>query len=439
MGYLVKKYASVIDNLDPIRKYGKIRQIIGLVIEADGPPSKIGEICLIKISPFSYLRSEVVGFKDNKVLLMPLGSMEGVGPGFEVIATGKPLMVKVGKELKGRILNGLGEFIDGKGSIKGEAEYPILNEPSDPLLRRRITEPLSLGVKALDGILTIGKGQRVGIFSGSGVGKSVLMGMIARNTKASVNVIALVGERGREVRDFIEKDLGEEGLSRSVVVIATSDKPPLIRIRGAYVATAIAEYFRDKGYDVMLMMDSVTRFARSQREVGLSIGEPPATRGFTPSVFSLLPKLLERSGTSKSGSITGLYTVLVDADDMNEPIADTVRGILDGHIVLSRELAIHNHYPAVDILESISRVMVDIVSKAHLQNARKLKEIVATMKDAQDLINIGAYVKGSNSKIDYALTMIDQINGFLRQDIYEKANFKDTIDALLEMFEEERR
>ncbi|MDI6785962.1 MAG: flagellar protein export ATPase FliI [bacterium] len=438
VGYFVKKYSSVLNKVDPIRKYGRVRQVIGLVIEADGPPSKIGEICLIKITSNNYIRAEIVGFRNNKVLLMPIGNIEGIYPGCEVIATGKPLMVKVGEQLKGRILNGLGEPIDGKGPLKGVTEYSILNDPSDPLQRRRITEPLALGIRALDGILTVGKGQRIGIFSGSGVGKSVLLGMISRYTNAQVNVIALIGERGREVRDFIEKDLGEEGLKRSVLIVATSDKAPLVRLRGAFVATTIAEYFRDCGYDAILMMDSVTRFARSQREVGLAIGEPPATRGFTPSVFTLLPKLLERSGTSQEGSITGLYTILVDADDMNEPVADNVRGILDGHIVLSRDLAAHNHYPAIDVLESISRVMVDIVPKAHMQSARKLKEVVATMKDAQDLINIGAYVKGSNPKIDYALTMIDKVNNFLKQDMYEHSKYKDTINNILDMFEEEK-
>lgn len=436
MGYFIKKYKSVVDKVDPIRKYGRVRQVIGLLMEADGPPSKIGEICLIKTTSHDYIRAEVVGFRDNKVLLMPIGNTEGIYPGCEVIATGKPLMIKVGEQLKGRILDGLGEPMDGKGSLKSVTEYSILNEPSDPLRRRRITEPLALGIRALDGVLTVGKGQRMGIFSGSGVGKSVLLGMISRYTNAQVNVIALIGERGREVRDFIEKDLGEEGLKRSVLIIATSDKAPLVRLRGAFVATTIAEYFRDCGYDVILMMDSVTRFARAQREIGLAIGEPPATRGFTPSVFALLPKLLERSGTSQKGSITGLYTILVDADDMNEPIADNVRGILDGHIVLSRDLAAHNHYPAVDVLESISRVMVDIIPKAHLQSARKLKEVIATMRDAQDLINIGAYVKGSNPKIDYALTMIDKVNNFLRQDIYEHSEYKDTVNTILDIFEE---
>lgn len=438
MGYFVEKYSLALDKVDPIRKYGKVCQIIGLVIEADGPPSKIGEICLIKTTSHNYIRAEIVGFKDSKVLLMPIGDIEGIYPGCTVIATGKPLMVKVGEQLKGRILNGLGEPIDGKGPLKGVAEYPILNDPSDPLRRRRITEPLALGIRALDGVLTVGKGQRVGIFSGSGVGKSVLLGMISRYTNAQVNVIALIGERGREVRDFIEKDLGEEGLKRSVLVVATSDKAPLVRLKGAFVATTIAEYFRDCGYDTILMMDSVTRFARAQREVGLTVGEPPATRGFTPSVFALLPKLLERSGTSQKGSITGLYTVLVDADDMNEPIADNVRGVLDGHIVLSRDLAAHNHYPAIDVLESISRVMVDIVPEAHLQSARKLKEVVATIKDAQDLINIGAYVKGSNPKIDYALTVIDKVNIFLRQGMYERSEYKDTVNIILDMFEEEK-
>jgi flagellum-specific ATP synthase len=380
------------------------------------------------------MKAEVVGFRDDNILLMPIGELEGIKAGCEVVATGKPLMVRVGEELRGRVLGGIGEPIDGLGPIESDIFYPVTRTPSDPLRRRRITEPLPLGIKAIDGTLTIGKGQRFGIFAGSGIGKSVLMGMIARFTKADINVIALIGERGREVRDFIERDLGEEGLARSVVVVATSDKPPLIRLRGAFVATAIAEYFRDKGYDVMLMMDSVTRFARAQREVGLAIGEPPATRGFTPSVFAILPKLLERSGTSDVGSITGLYTVLVDADDMNEPIADNVRGILDGHVVLSRKLAEQNHYPAIDVLQSISRLMIEIVPGDHEEAARRLKEVVATIRDAEDLINIGAYVKGSNPRIDFALSKIDEVNEFLKQGIWEKANYEDVVNNLKKIF-----
>jgi flagellum-specific ATP synthase len=365
---------------------------------------------------------------------MPIGEKAGISPGCEVVATGRPLMVPVGEALRGRILNGVGEPMDGKGPLECEEEYPILRDSPHPLTRPRIKEVLSLGVKALDATLTVGRGQRFGIFSGSGVGKSTLMGMIARFTEAEINVIGLIGERGREVRDFIERDLGEEGLKRSVVVVATNNQAPLVRLRGAFVATTIAEYFRDKGYDVMLMMDSVTRFARAQREIGLAIGEPPAQRGFTPSVFEILPKLLERSGTSDKGTITALYTILVDADDMNEPIADNVRAILDGHVVLSRDLAHRNHYPAIDVLESVSRLMIDIVPPQHEKAARKLREVLATIRDAQDLIDIGAYVKGSNPKIDYALTMIDKVNEFLVQGIFEPADYETTINTLLRMF-----
>jgi flagellum-specific ATP synthase len=324
--------------------------------------------------------------------------------------------------------------MDGKGPVFSESDYPLHNMPSDPLTRKRIKEFLPLGVRAIDGMLTVGRGQRIGIFAGSGVGKSTLLGMIARNTEADVNVIGLIGERGREVRDFIEKDLGEEGLARSVVVVATSDKPALIRLKGAFVATAIAEYFRDQGRDVMLMMDSVTRFAMAQREVGLAIGEPPATRGYTPSVFALLPKLLERSGTSDRGTITGLYTVLVEADDMNEPIADAVRGILDGHIVLSRRLAAQNHYPAIDVLQSVSRVMPDIVEKHHKKAAGQFRDSLATYREAEDLINIGAYVAGSNPRIDYAIEHINDINEFLKQSIEDNESFASVVAKLEDLF-----
>ncbi len=428
------EFQQTLDNLDTIRLGGRVRQVIGLTIESEGPPAQLGEICKIWLPNTKSIQAEVVGFKDNKVLLMPLGEMDGIAAECKVLSTGKSLLVPVSEQLKGRVLNGLGKPIDGKPSVRYENFYPILNSPPDPLRRPRIKNPLPLGIKAIDALLTVGKGQRFGIFSGSGIGKSTLMGMIARFTKAEVNVIALIGERGREVRDFIERDLQEEGLARSVVVVATSDEPPLIRLRGAFVATAIAEYFRDKGYDVMFMMDSITRFARAQREVGLSIGEPPTTRGFTPSVFAILPKLLERSGTSEKGTITGLYTILVDADDMNEPIADNVRAILDGHVVLSRDLAARNHYPAIDVLQSVSRLMFDIVSPEHDNAARRLKEIVATIRDAQDLLDIGAYVKGSNLKIDYALTMIDEVTEFLKQGIFEKVDYQTAVSQLMKLF-----
>jgi flagellum-specific ATP synthase len=348
-----------------------------------------------------------------------------------VIAAQRLLKVTVGRQLLGRILDGVGNPIDGKGPLISNLQYPLTSIPPNPLSRRRISEKLSVGVRAIDGLLTMGKGQRIGIMAGSGVGKSTLLGMIARNTNADISVIALVGERGREVREFIERDLGEEGLKRSVVVVATSDQPALVRIKGAMTATAIAEYFRDQGLDVILMMDSVTRFAMAQREVGLTIGEPPATRGYTPSVFAMLPKLLERAGTGEQGSITGIYTVLVDGDDMNEPIADAVRSILDGHVVLSRQIAAQNHYPAIDILNSVSRVMLEIAETRHYQAAQKLRSAMATYREAEDLINIGAYVSGSNPEIDRAIAVIDSIKKFLRQEVYERNSLDNTVEELI--------
>lgn len=430
----IESLKAKIKGIDPIQIKGRVKQVIGLVIESEGPPARIGELCLIS-SLNKRIKAEVVGFKDKSLLLMPIGDVEGISADDEVSATGSPLKVGVSPLLVGRILNGVGMPIDGKGPILAEALYPIFRDSPDPLKRPRINKILETGIKAIDACLTIGRGQRVGIFSGSGIGKSTLMGMLARFTKSDINVIALIGERGREVKDFIERDLQEEGLKKSVVVVATADKPPLVRLKSAFVATAIAEYFRDQGMDVMLMMDSITRFARAQREIGLSIGEPPATRGFTPSVFTILPKLLERSGTSEKGTITGIYTILVDADDMNEPISDNVRAILDGHIVLSRELAEKNHYPAIDILKSVSRVMIDIVDPKQEQEARKLREILAIIKDAQDLINIGAYVKGSNPKIDYALSKIDSVLDFLKQGIWEKADYQNTLASLMKIFQ----
>jgi flagellum-specific ATP synthase len=364
---------------------------------------------------------------------MPVGELAGISPGSEIIATGQKLQVEVGQSLLGRVLNGLGQPMDGKDPLFTGNYYPLNASPPNPLTRKRIEVPLAMGIRAIDGLLTCGRGQRIGIFAGSGVGKSTLLGMIARNTEADVNVIGLIGERGREVRDFLERDLGEEGLARSVVVVATSDQPALVRIKGAMVATAVAEYFRDQGKDVMLMMDSVTRFAIAQREVGLAVGEPPTTRGYTPSVFALLPKLLERSGTAEKGSITGLYTVLVEGDDMNEPIADAVRGILDGHIVLSRNLAHLNHYPAIDVLASVSRLMSELGSKEHKDAAGKLRSSLAIYHNNEDLINIGAYASGSNPQIDSAISMIQPINGFLRQGVYEKAPFGDTVAGLVSM------
>ena len=435
-------YRQKIERLDPVRQNGRVTQVIGLVIESAGPNAMIGEICDIYYDRANYydpdkppIKAEVVGFRQNHVLLMPLGLMEGIKPGSEVVATRQTQQVTVGNELLGRMLDGLGRPMDGGGSLDAARTYPINAVPPNAVTRPRVAEILQTGVRALDGCLTIGMGQRMGIFAGSGVGKSTLLGMIARNTNADVNVIALVGERGREVRDFVEDSLGVEGVGRSVVVVATSDQPALIRIKAALTATAIAEYFRDQGANVMLMMDSVTRLAQAQREVGLAIGEPPATRGYTPSVFALLPRLLERAGTASNGqgSITGLYTVLVDGDDMNEPIADAVRGILDGHVVLSRELAHRGHYPAIDVLQSISRVMPQIVYPEQADSANTLREILATYRNAEDLINIGAYVEGSNPKIDRARARIDAVNGFLKQKSNDAPAYNDSLQLMMSL------
>jgi flagellum-specific ATP synthase len=431
-----KKYHMALQASNLIEANGKVTKVVGLVTEAQGPASRLGTICdIYPKGDISKVRAEVLGFRDNKVLLMPLGEFRGIAPGSRVVTRQESALIGVGKRLLGRVIDGLGNPIDGKGPIQIDEEYPIYKNPMNPLLRKRISRPLDIGIRAINGLLTIGCGQRMGIFSGSGVGKSVLLGMIARKTTADVNVIALIGERGREVNDFLERELGEEGLKRSVVVVATSDHLPLIRMRGAFIATAIAEYFRDSGKQVILMMDSVTRFAMAQREVGLATGEPPTTKGYTPSVFTLLPKLLERAGTSSNqGTITGLYTVLVEADDMNEPISDAVRAILDGHIILSRDLAMQNHYPAIDILNSVSRVMVDIMDLKHMENANKLKVILDTYRKAEDLINIGAYVAGSNPKIDYAIDMIDKVNEYLRQGIMEDVAFEDSTKQLENLF-----
>jgi len=426
----LKKYTFVLDK-NYIKKLGRVSQVVGLTIESTGPDVNIGQTCRIKTARGNEeILSEVVGFKGNNILLMPLGSMGGIGPGSVVEALEKPVTVKVSEKLLGRVLDGLGNPMDGKGEITDGDEFYTTNAPPNPLMRNRIKEPLSLGVKVIDGLLTIGKGQRVGIFAGSGVGKSTLMGMIARNTKADVNVIALVGERGREVREFIEKDLGEEGLRRSVLVVATSDQPALVRLKAAEVATCVAEYFREQGKDVMLLMDSLTRYAMAQREVGLAAGEPPVSRGYTPSVFAVMPRLLERAGQSDKGSITGLYTVLVDGDDLTEPVTDTARGILDGHIVLSRKIANRNHYPAIDVLASVSRVMSDIVDSEHKTHSNEIKKSMAVYANSEDLINIGAYVRGSNPEIDTAITKHDAINDFLTQFTEEKISFEDTLATM---------
>lgn len=429
------KYLEQISHIDPIRINGKVTQVIGLTIESEGPEVGVGEVCHIFTSKSSKpILAEVVGFRDNRVILMALGELHSISPGCEVVATGRPLTVKVGYELLGKVLNGLGEPLDESLLPSNMTEYSTHNIPSNPLRRPRVLEPISVGIRCIDGLLTIGKGQRVGIFAGSGVGKSTLLGMVARNTSADVNVIALIGERGREVLDFIERDLGPEGLARSVVIVATSDQPALIRIKGALIATAIAEFFRDKGLNVMMMMDSVTRYAMAMREVGLAIGEPPATRGYTPSVFANLPKLLERAGTATKGSITAFYTVLVDGDDMNEPIADAVRGILDGHIVLDRSLANKGHYPAIDVLASVSRVMKEIISEDQEAAAEQLKRMLTIYRESEDLINIGAYQRGSNPAIDESISYIQTIWNYTKQRTSEKVGLAEAQSKLIEIF-----
>lgn len=432
---LKNKLKYRISSIDPVKRVGKITKVIGLVIESSGPKAPIGELCNIIARDGEIIcQSEIVGFlEQNRILSMVLGDLQNIEPGMEIVATSSSLRIGVGETLLGRVINGTGKPIDGLPETNIAEYRSIYAHPPNPLTRKRITEPLATGVKAIDGILTLGKGQRIGIFSGSGIGKSTLLGMIARNTSADVNVICLVGERGREVKEFLEKDLGEEGLRRSVVVVATSDTAPLMRVKAPLVATTIAEYFRDKGLDVMLMLDSATRLAMAQREVGLTIGEPPTSKGYTPSVFSFLQKTMERAGTSEVGSITGMYTVLVEGDDMNEPIADAARGILDGHIVLSRKLASLGHYPAIEVLDSISRVRNDVISPEHKQSAQNVIELLASYKMSEDLISVGAYRKGSNPLTDKAIASYDNINSFLKQNIDEDADFKNTIDKLLNL------
>lgn len=408
---------------------GRVIGATGLIIEASGPRAPVGELCWLKGDGLA-VAAEVVGFREDRILLMPLGEVDGLRPGWEVHRTGGPLKVPVGPGLLGRVLDGLGRPMDGRGPAPKTAFRPVTGLPPAPLARQRIRRPLSMGIRSLDGLLTVGQGQRLGIFAGSGVGKSTLLGMVARSSAADCNVIALVGERGREVREFIERDLGPEGLSRSVVVVATSEQPALVRIRAAMAATAIAEAFRDEGKDVLLMMDSVTRLAQAQREVGLAVGEPPATRGYTPSVFTLLPRLLERSGTGAVGSVTGIYTVLVDGDDMNEPVADAVRGILDGHVVLSRALAQAGHYPAVDVLASVSRVMPEVTTAEHQASARKFRRLLAAYKEAEDLINIGAYQPGTNPTVDEAIQKMPAMRRFLMQDVDEPSDLSEACRRL---------
>ncbi len=434
MTYHLDKYDQLADK-NYYQHMGKVVKIVGLTIESVGPNAKLSDLCRIIIDKNKdvSIMAEVVGFRDKRLLLMPYESVEGLGVGCIVENTGHPLSVCVGSEMLGHTLDGMGRPTDVEALTLRE-EYPVDAAPPDPMAREIIDEVLPLGVKAVDGLITVGKGQRIGIFAGSGVGKSTLLGMFARNTRADINVIALIGERGREVREFIERDMGEEGMRRSVVVVATSDRPALLRRNAAKTATAIAEYFRDQGKDVLLMMDSLTRFSMAQREIGLASGEPPVTRGYPPSVYSEMPKLLERAGNSDKGSITGLYTVLVDGDDFNEPITDTARSILDGHIMLDRKLAHKNHYPAIDVLQSISRVMSSIAGTEHKEAAGKLKNVLATYQEAEDLINIGAYKSGSNKNIDYAIEKIEEVNRFLLQETHDKFSFEEILDMMEQIF-----
>lgn len=428
------KYLDIIDSAQTIKEIGKITEIIGLTIESDGPKSSIGDLCYIYNSlDEKPTMAEVVGFKREKILLMPLASPDGIRPGALVVNTGDAMKIGVGNQLKGRVLDGLGNPIDTLGPIQFSEFRSTHAEAINPLKRKRISEPLSLGIRSIDGFSTVGKGQRMGIFAGSGVGKSTTIGMMAKNTSADLNVIALIGERGREVKEFIEEILGPEGMKRSVVIAATSEQPSLVKIKAAFVATTIAEYFRDKGMDVLFMLDSVTRIAMAQREVGLAIGEPPATRGYTPSVFAIMPKLMERAGTNQYGTITGLYTVLVEGDDFNEPISDTARSILDGHIMLSRDLAHKNHYPAVDVLQSLSRVMGDVTTQEHRAAAGNLRNLLAVHKKNEDLINIGAYVQGSDPACDKAIMMMNDINDFLCQSTSGKIDYEETVNRLIQL------
>jgi flagellum-specific ATP synthase len=430
----LKKYSSALAAANPVRLQGKVTQVVGLVIEGYCPDTSVGAICEIKPLEGDPIPAEVVGFRNNKTLLMPLGELRGVGLDSLISVRRDNATLGVGPDMLGRVIDGLGNPIDDKGPINVEEEYPIYALPVNPMLRPPIRKPLDLGIRSINGLLTCGRGQRVGIMAGSGVGKSTLLGMIARYTEADVNVIALIGERGRELREFIEKDLQAQGLKKSIVVVATSDQPPLVRMRGAYIATTIAEYFKNKGKKVLLMMDSATRFAMAMREVGLAIGEPPTTKGYTPSVFAALPKLLERTGNFPEGSITALYTVLVEGDDFNEPISDAMRSILDGHIVLSRDLAARNIYPPIDVLASASRVMTDVASKEHLNLASKFKEVLATYKQSEDLINIGAYKAGSNSGIDYAVEHIAQMQSFMKQAVHDPVMLEEAVHDMKLMF-----
>ncbi|QUV86401.1 type III secretion system ATPase SctN [Chloracidobacterium aggregatum] len=427
-------YLRALDWLPSVEVRGRVTELVGLLVRASVPGARVEELCLIRSPHRAHdLKAEVVGFRGSEIILMPLGELQDVAMGAEVISTGGSLKVRVGDSLLGRVLDGLGEPMDGKGPIPNAVEVSVTARPPDPMKRQRVTKRFMTGVRAIDATLTVGEGQRVGVFAAAGVGKSTLLGMLARNTEAEVNVIALIGERGREVRDFLEHDLGPEGLKRSVIVVATSNEPSLVRLKAAHVATAIAEYFRDQGKKVLLMMDSVTRFARALREVGLATGEPPARAGFPPSVFSELPKLLERTGNSQRGSITAFYTVLVEGDDMTEPIADETRSILDGHIILSRALAAAGHYPAIDVRHSVSRVMTAVADKDHIAKAMKLRDILDAYESQKDLILIGAYKSGKDKRTDYAISKIDAVNQFLRQPTSEKADFQDTLNRLTKL------
>ena len=428
-------YMDTLNSLQPIQLAGKVVKVAGIIAEGHGPGLSVGSLCSVKDSQGLDVQAEVIGFKDKRVIIMPFGEMRGIKPGSRIVDISKKSTVPVGEAYLGRVIDGLGRPIDDKGLIRGTTEYPIYGNTLNPLKREVISDVIDVGVRSINSLITMGKGQRIAIMSGSGVGKSVLMGMIAKNTDADVTVVGLIGERGREVREFVERSLGDDGLKKSIVIAATSDSPALVRIRGAYLATTIAEYFRDQGLDVILIMDSVTRFAMSLREVGLAAGEPPSAKGYTPSVFAQMPKLLERAGTIEGrGSITGIYNVLVEGDDMNEPIADSVRSIVDGHIVLSRTLAHRGHYPAVDVLASISRVMKDIITPEHRDNVNRLIKTLATYKEAEDLINIGAYVDGSDLEIDFAKKMIGKINSFLEQEIDEKITFTESLHQLNNLF-----
>jgi flagellum-specific ATP synthase len=429
-------YIDSLSAIDPMKVCGRIAEITGIIVKATGVKATIGESCKIFAEDNMSLDADIVGFRDGKVMLMAIGELAGIRLGSRVLPLGKKVSIRVSPDLKGRVINGTGEPLDGKGPING-MDYPLLSQTPHPLRRRRITEPLDLGIRAINGLLTCGKGQRIGIFSGPGVGKSVLLGMIAKYTEATVNVIAMVGERGREVREFIEKDLGKDGIEKSVVVVSTSEQPPLAKVRAALAATAIAEYFRDRGENVLLLMDSLTRVAQAQREIGLAIGEPPTAKGYTPSVFAMLPKILERVGTSEgTGSITGIYTVLVEGDDHADPVADSAKAVLDGHIVLSRDLAMESHYPSIDILRSISRLMPDIADQRHKEFASRFTEVLATYKKFEDMINLGAYKEGANPKVDYAIRMIDRMKMYLKQGMGEKRDLGDALQGLYVLFDE---